>query len=99
MSLAPSLQSLPAVAGNAPIPRIVDYMRISVTDRCNERCLYCLPEQFQAWTPRGDMLTYEEILAIVAVAIERGFKLFRVTGGEPLVRRDVSQFIRNLIDM
>lgn len=97
MSLAHSLQSLPAVSGSTPQARTVDYLRISITDRCNERCLYCMPEQFQAWTPREEILTYEEILAIVEVAVARGFKNFRVTGGEPLVRRDVSYFIRQLV--
>jgi cyclic pyranopterin phosphate synthase len=97
MPLAPSLQSLPAVSGSAPLGRAVDYMRISVTDRCNERCLYCLPEQFQSWLPRGEILSYEEILAVVEVAVARGFKHFRVTGGEPLVRRDLAHFVRELI--
>src|ERR1035441_7836533 len=97
MLLAPSLQSLPAVSGSTPLARSVDYLRISVTDRCNERCLYCMPEQFQAWTPREEILTYEEILSIVEVAVERGFKHFRVTGGEPLLRRDIASFLRELI--
>ena len=97
MLLAPSLQPLPAVSGSTPQARSVDYLRISVTDRCNERCLYCLPEQFQSWLPREEILTYEEILAIVEVAVERGFKHFRVTGGEPLLRRDISYFLRKLI--
>jgi len=97
MSLAPVLQSLPALSLSTPLARQVDYMRISVTDRCNERCLYCLPEQFQAWSPRENILTYEEILAIVGVAVERGFKHFRVTGGEPLLRRDITHFLRELI--
>ena len=87
MLLAPSLQPLPAVSGSMPQARAVDYLRISVTDRCNERCLYCMPEQFQAWTPRENILSYEEILAIVEVAVARGFRHFRVTGGEPLLRR------------
>ena len=95
--LAPSLQSLPAVSGSTLQARIVDYLRISITDRCNERCLYCMPEQFQAWTPREEILSYEEILAFVEVAVARGFKHFRVTGGEPLVRRDVPYFLRELI--
>ena len=82
---------------STPLPRTVDYMRISVTDRCNERCLYCLPEQFQSWNPREDILTDEEILAIIDVAVERGFKHFRVTGGEPLVRRDLANFLHRLI--
>src|SRR5277367_4673453 len=97
MILAPSLRTLPAVSGSTPLARSVDYLRISVTDRCNERCLYCLPEQFQAWTPREEILTYEEILAIVEVAVERGFKHFRVTGGEPLLRRDIDTFLWELI--
>ncbi len=97
MSLATVLQSLPAVSNSTPLARAVDYMRISITDRCNERCLYCLPEQYQAWTPRENILTYEEILAFVEIAVERGFKHFRVTGGEPLLRREVSGFLRKLI--
>jgi cyclic pyranopterin phosphate synthase len=97
MSLASSLQSLPAVSGSTPQGRAVDYLRISVTDRCNERCLYCLPEQFQAWMPRENILTYEEILTIVSAAVERGFKHFRVTGGEPLLRRDLAAFLHDLI--
>jgi cyclic pyranopterin phosphate synthase len=99
MPLAPALQSLPAVSGSTPLGRAVDYLRISVTDRCNERCLYCMPEQFQAWTPRENILTYEEILAIVEVAVARGFKHFRVTGGEPLLRRDIAYFLRELVRM
>jgi cyclic pyranopterin phosphate synthase len=97
MALASSLQSLPAVSGSTPLARSVDYLRISVTDRCNERCLYCMPEQFQAWTPREEILSYEEILTIVEVAVQRGFKHFRVTGGEPLVRRDIDWFIGQLV--
>jgi cyclic pyranopterin phosphate synthase len=97
MSLAPELRSLPAVSGATALTRPVDYLRISVTDRCNERCLYCLPEQFQSWLPRGEILSYEEILAIVAVAVGRGFRHFRVTGGEPLLRRDLDTFLAALI--
>jgi len=97
MTLASSLQNLPAVSETNPLSRVVDYLRISVTDRCNERCLYCMPENFQNWTPREDILTYEEILAIVEVAVARGFKHFRVTGGEPLIRKDIVPFIAALI--
>jgi GTP 3',8-cyclase len=99
MLLAPSLQSLPAISNSTPQARSVDYLRISVTDRCNERCLYCMPEQFQAWTPREEILTYEEILTIVEVAVARGFKHFRVTGGEPLLRRDIAYFLRELVHL
>ena len=97
MRLATSLRDLPAVSSSPPLARSVDYLRISVTDRCNERCLYCMPEQFQAWTPRAEILSYEEILTIVEVAVERGFRHFRVTGGEPLLRRDIASFLRKLI--
>lgn len=80
-----------------PNGRQVDYLRISITDRCNERCLYCLPENFTQWLPRSEILSYEELLAIVQTAVSLGFKKFRVTGGEPLVRKDVVDFIRQLI--
>jgi cyclic pyranopterin phosphate synthase len=80
-----------------PNGRHVDYLRISITDRCNERCLYCLPENYADWLPREEILSYEELLAVVRTAVALGFKKFRVTGGEPLVRRDAVDFIRALI--
>jgi GTP 3',8-cyclase len=80
-----------------PSGRQVDYLRVSITDRCNERCLYCLPENYTNWLPREEILSYEELLAVVRTAVSLGFKRFRVTGGEPLVRRDVVDFIKNLI--
>jgi cyclic pyranopterin phosphate synthase len=79
-----------------PAGRIVDYLRISVTDRCNERCLYCLPEHYSAWLPRADLLTYEEILAVARAGVRLGFRRFRVTGGEPLVRPGIVDFVARL---
>jgi cyclic pyranopterin phosphate synthase len=77
--------------------RAVDYLRISITDRCNERCLYCLPENYSNWLPRGEILAYDELLAIVEATVSLGFKRFRVTGGEPLIRPGVVEFVRDLI--
>ena len=80
-----------------PSRRQIDYLRISITDRCNERCLYCMPAGFHEWKEREQILSYEEILAAVRVAVRLGFRKFRVTGGEPLVRRDVENFIAELV--
>jgi cyclic pyranopterin phosphate synthase len=80
-----------------PSGRTVDYLRISVTDRCNERCLYCMPEHYNAWLPRADLLTYGEILAIAGAGARLGFKRFRVTGGEPLLRPGIADFIARLV--
>lgn len=79
-----------------PNGRRVDYLRISVTDRCNERCLYCLPENYSNWLPRAEVLTDDELLAVVRASVSLGFKRFRVTGGEPLVRPGIVDFIRRL---
>lgn len=77
--------------------RAIDYLRISITDRCNERCLYCLPEGFTGWKDREEILSYEELLHVVRAAVSLGFRKFRVTGGEPLVRRGAEEFIRDVI--
>jgi cyclic pyranopterin phosphate synthase len=72
-------------------------MRISVTDRCNERCAYCLPHDVAVeWLPKGQILTYEEILRVARIATSLGVTKLRVTGGEPLVRRNVAEFIGEL---
>ena len=74
--------------------RTVDYLRISVTDRCNERCLYCMPQGYKGWEQKPDHLTAEEIVQVVRVAAGMGFRKFRLTGGEPLVRRDLLEIVR-----
>ncbi len=79
-----------------PFGRTVDYLRISVTDRCNERCLYCMPEGYKGCQHKPDHLTADEIVRVVHVAAGLGFRKFRLTGGEPLVRRDVLEIVREI---
>lgn len=69
--------------------RKITYLRVSVTDRCNFRCVYCMPEAGIAWKPHSEILTYEEITRITRVAVGLGVKAVRITGGEPLVRRGI----------
>jgi cyclic pyranopterin phosphate synthase len=76
--------------------RQIDYLRISITDRCNLRCAYCLPVGGIEWTPLADMLTSEEILHFVEAAAALGICKVRLTGGEPLVRPDVLDLIRTI---
>jgi len=66
--------------------RSIEYLRISVTDKCNFRCLYCMPEQGLTWLPRAEILDYEEIAEIVAQLAPLGVKRLRITGGEPTIR-------------
>ena len=77
-----------------PFGRKIDYLRISVTDRCNERCLYCMPEGYKGWESKPDYLTADELIRVVRAAVELGFCKFRLTGGEPLVRPDVPEIVR-----
>ena len=74
----------------------ISYLRVSITDRCNERCTYCMPRELQEWLPREDVLTYEETLRLVRIAATLGVSKVRITGGEPLTRRDVLRFFREL---
>ena len=76
-----------------PFGRTVDYLRISVTDRCNERCLYCMPEGYKGWESRPDHLSADEIIRVVRAAASLGFRKFRLTGGEPLMRGDLTDII------
>ncbi|MCX8117464.1 MAG: GTP 3',8-cyclase MoaA [Desulfobacterota bacterium] len=79
-----------------PFQRRINYLRISVTDRCNLRCRYCMPEEGLALTPHEEILTYEEILRIVRVFVREGISKVRLTGGEPLVRKGIIDFVSNL---
>jgi cyclic pyranopterin phosphate synthase len=83
------------VMENAPrkdsFGRTIDYLRISVTDRCNERCLYCMPQGYTGWSKKADHLSAEEILKVVRASCALGFRKFRLTGGEPLLREDIVQ--------
>lgn len=74
--------------------RKIDYLRISVTDRCNLRCKYCMPTQGVQWMPQDFILSYEEILRLMRISTELGFHRFRITGGEPLVRKGIIDFLR-----
>lgn len=76
--------------------RVVNYLRLSLTDRCNLRCIYCMPEEGIVFTPHGEILTYEEILHFVGLCAQKGIRKVRLTGGEPLVRRGVIGFLKRL---
>jgi cyclic pyranopterin phosphate synthase len=76
--------------------RHIDYLRVSITDRCNLRCVYCMPPEGTYKLNHHDILSYEEILRIIRVALEMGISKVRLTGGEPLVRKGVIQFCRLL---
>jgi cyclic pyranopterin phosphate synthase len=76
--------------------RRVEYLRISVTDKCNLRCVYCMPLEGLPWLRREELLSYEEIARVVQVMAGMGLRKVRITGGEPLVRRDLSTLVRKL---
>ena len=75
--------------------RIIDYMRVSITDRCNLRCRYCMPENLLL-NPREELLSYEELLLVCRAAAQEGIRKLKVTGGEPLVRTDCVRLIGKL---
>lgn len=76
--------------------RLHDNLRISVTDRCNIRCFYCMPERDVEFVPRAEILTFEEIERFVRIAVSLGVRKVRITGGEPLVRRRLDELVRRL---
>ena len=76
--------------------RSIEYLRISVTDRCNFRCLYCMPEEGLQWLPRAEILSYEEIADVVAQLAPLGLKRLRLTGGEPTIRPELHKLVAML---
>jgi cyclic pyranopterin phosphate synthase len=91
--------------GDVPAHAILDRyarplrnLRISVTDRCNLRCRYCMPEAEYVWLPRRDLLTFEEISTLTDVFMSLGVDKVRITGGEPLLRRDLPDLVRMIAD-
>lgn len=79
--------------------RKIDYLRVSVTDRCNLRCFYCMPEEGVEWKDSSEILRYEEMELIVQAAVNAGIRKVRITGGEPLVRKNVVSFIEYISKM
>jgi cyclic pyranopterin phosphate synthase len=98
--------SLPVATGGPTPPaagplvdrfgRVHTYLRLSVTDRCNLRCTYCMPAEGLDWMPRDDLLTYEELVRVVRVLARLGVRKVRLTGGEPTVRRDLQALVAGL---
>ena len=78
--------------------RTVDYLRVSVTERCNFRCQYCMPEKPFSWVPKENLLSFEELFLFMKVAMDEGVNKIRITGGEPLLREDLDTFIKMIHD-
>jgi cyclic pyranopterin phosphate synthase len=95
--------NMPAAQDHTPAPLIDSFgrthtsLRISVTDRCNIRCLYCIPNETVRFLPRQEVLSFEEIERFVGVVAKRGVNKLRLTGGEPLVRTDLPLLVRRLV--
>ncbi|MGH7729249.1 MAG: GTP 3',8-cyclase MoaA [Vulcanimicrobiaceae bacterium] len=90
------LEATPLAPLRDQFRRPITYLRISVTDRCNLRCIYCMPEAGLPWIPKAGILGFEEIERIVAAAASVGVRSIRLTGGEPLVRRDLPELVRRI---
>src|SRR5258706_14831774 len=73
--------------------RTINCLRLAVTDRCNLRCFYCMPEEGIDWLPRKEILSYEEMLRICSLLVKMGIEKIRITGGEPFVRTDLMKFL------
>jgi cyclic pyranopterin phosphate synthase len=79
--------------------RRIEYLRISITDRCNFRCVYCMPAEGLTWLPKHDILSYEEITSVVAQLAPLGLRRLRITGGEPTIRPALARLIEMLRDV
>jgi len=79
--------------------RRINYLRISVTDRCNLRCIYCMSSEGVPWMPHSEILSYEEISVVVRIAAELGINKVRLTGGEPLVRAELHELVQMLSEV
>jgi cyclic pyranopterin phosphate synthase len=95
MAIALGPESPPPLLAD-PQRRAIDYLRISVTDRCNYRCSYCIPQDGVGHVARADVLSFEEIVALARVFVALGVRRLRLTGGEPTVRRDLPTLARML---
>jgi cyclic pyranopterin phosphate synthase len=82
-----------------PFGRVIDYLRVSITDRCNFRCVYCMPESGFPVTPKEESLTNEELVRLIGVASSMGMSKIRLTGGEPLLRNDLPEMIHEISRM
>jgi GTP 3',8-cyclase len=79
--------------------RPINYLRVAVTDRCNLRCIYCMPEEGVQWMPHENVLSYEEMIRVIKAGVELGITKIRLTGGEPLVRLGIEDFIRMIAEI
>lgn len=75
-----------------------DYLRVSVTERCNFRCQYCMPEKPFSWVPKENLLSYEDLFKFIKASIDEGIKKVRITGGEPLLREGLAVFLKMIFD-
>ena len=90
--MAESIERAPLDSLSRPLRNL----RVSVTDRCNLRCQYCMPDEDYVWLPREELLSFEEIASLVEIFTELGVDRVRLTGGEPLLRRDLPVLVRML---
>ena len=79
--------------------RVIDYVRIAVTDKCNLRCFYCMPNEGIDFVKQKQLMSYEELLRVAHVLSQQGVSKVRITGGEPFLRKDIIYFIKSLSEI